>query len=239
MKRGWQYIQLLILLVTVVLLYSFSSGRNSHRGRQQMEIAILHEQNLFVTEDKIRSMVTGHTAEAEQVMDSLDLYQLEKNLKTYGLIADAEVYETVTKNVGIEITQREPLARVMGTPSYYLDTEGAFMPLSDVYTARVPLVGAMDSLSLAKLFPLLRYIEGDPFLKKQVVSIEKDKAEDYILKLRQLDFEVNFGNTTAIEKKMNNFKAFYKKAKRDSLLKQYSLVNLKYTNQVVCTKTEV
>ena len=40
-----------------------------------------------------------------------------------------------------------------------------------------------------------------------------------------------------LDKKINNLKAYYNKALKNNLLNSYSKVNLKFDNQVVCTKT--
>jgi cell division protein FtsQ len=39
-----------------------------------------------------------------------------------------------------------------------------------------------------------------------------------------------------LEKKINNFKAFYQKAFKDKILDSYKVVNLKFDKQVICTK---
>lgn len=241
MRRGIvKYLQLLGLVVIIVLLYSFSGNRNEKRKRANFDIVIQHNQNLFLTDEMLYQVILGaDTTKLKNKIDSIDLNGLEVKLKNYGLVENAEVYETITKNVGIDIRQREPVARVMSDTSYYIDRKGKRMPLSTAYSARVPLITEVDSKRAEELFPLLEYIGQDEFLKQQVIGIQGRSSGDYKLLLRQYNFDVNFGPVTAIEKKMNNFKAFYNKAKRDSLLDRYSEINLKYTNQVVCTKIEV
>ena len=56
------------------------------------------------------------------------------------------------------------------------------------------------------------------------------------LKLRLLDFEVLVGTLDNLEIKLQNLKAFYQKAKKDTMLDVYKSVNLQFDNQVVCTK---
>lgn len=239
MRRGIRkYIRLLGLVVAIVFLYSFSGNRNEKRKRTKFDIHIRHDQNLFLTDDMVYQDILAGTNQQEQI-DSLDLNGLEIKLRSYGLIENAEVYETITKNVGIDIRQREPIARVLADTSYYIDRNGERMPLSPAYSARVPLITQVNGEHAAALFPLLQRIDQDEFLKQEVIGIRGESSGDYKLLLRQYDFQVNFGSLSAIERKISNFKAFYKKAKRDSLLNQYSEINLKYTNQVVCTKIEV
>jgi len=51
-----------------------------------------------------------------------------------------------------------------------------------------------------------------------------------------LDFEIVMGTMDALEEKIKNFKAFYKKAMKDKKLDAYRSVSLAFNNQVVCTK---
>ena len=68
------------------------------------------------------------------------------------------------------------------------------------------------------------------------VTFYQNQDETIILKTRVLDFEIVLGNLDKLDKKINNFKAFYQKAKKDKSLNKYSKVNLQFENQVVCTK---
>ena len=79
-------------------------------------------------------------------------------------------------------------------------------------------------------------IENDEFMKSCVVGLSRKADGDIELELRKMDFKVLFGQPENIEKKFQNFKAFYKKTKQDSTLYGYNRVNLKFENQVIATK---
>ena len=49
-------------------------------------------------------------------------------------------------------------------------------------------------------------------------------------------FTVLFGRFEDEQMKKANLKAFYKQLEKMNLLNEYSIVNLKYTNQVVCKR---
>jgi cell division protein FtsQ len=53
---------------------------------------------------------------------------------------------------------------------------------------------------------------------------------------RNYSYQLVFGRPINIEKKFKNYKAFFQKAVLDSSLLKYKIVNLKFTQQVVCTK---
>ena len=110
------------------------------------------------------------------------------------------------------------------------------MPLSEIYTARVPLINGNSKLNFEKVTELLLKINEDPFMKSSVVGLNVLADKKIILQLRKQDFKVHLGKVEGIEKKFQNFKAFYQKSKQDNTLKEYKLVNLEYLSQVVATK---
>ena len=66
---------------------------------------------------------------------------LEKIINTNPFIYDAEVFSTIDGKLNIDVKQRIPVLRVINykNESFYIDKEGVFMPLSEKFTARVPV----------------------------------------------------------------------------------------------------
>ena len=130
----------------------------------------------------------------------------------------------------------KPIARVAASPNYYLDADGKKMPLSSVYTARVPLITAASTLQFDRITPMLLKLHEDEFMKSSVIGLHVKRDGNIVLRLRKHDLKVFFGKPSAIDKKFQNFKAFYKKTKMDKMLLEYASVNLEFGNQVVATK---
>mgnify|MGYP003494756603 FL=1 len=74
------------------------------------------------------------------------------------------------------------------------------------------------------------------FLKKNITGMRIENDGDVILGTRNYDYDIMFGKTINMEAKFNNYKAFYQKAVSDSSINYYKKINLKFTQQVVCTK---
>ncbi|PKP16128.1 MAG: cell division protein FtsQ, partial [Bacteroidetes bacterium HGW-Bacteroidetes-23] len=131
-----------------------------------------------------------------------------------------------------------PVARIFeGNGSYYIDYKGTKMPLSAIYTARVPLVsGGINDKNREDLNELFRMIHDDEFLKKNIIGIQVLPSGSLKMKNRNFDYDIDFGKTINMEKKFRNYKAFFQKAVQDSSIHGYQLINLKFTQQVVCTK---
>lgn len=240
MKINSKVIQAVVVLGTLIFLFGFSTDRNSKRAQGSVDIKYTNAKDIFITKENVNNLlIVKNQPYRNKVKDSLVLNDLEKILNHNPMIAEAEVFQTITKDLGIQITQREPLARVTGDKSFYIDKRGGRMPLSANYSARVPMVSGVDSLDVSKIFPLLERIKNDEFLTKQITGISKTDKGDYMISLRESSVQVNFGQIEEIDKKLMNFRAFYKKAYKDELLDTYSMVNLKFTNQVVCTKKKI
>ena len=238
MKINWNYIKAFVLLVLVVFLYAFSITKNNQRNIEKVEVNFLGENNLYITESMVNKLLIQNETDMTSVpKDALDLNGLEFALNSNAMIKSAEVYLTVNGEVIADVEQRNPIARVSTNASYYIDDEGQYMPLSSNHTAHVPLVtGSIEKNKLENVYQIAKRIYNDEFLKKHIVEIHQDAKGDIKLRMRVYDFEILLGNLQNLNSKINNFKAFYQKAKKDNTLNKYTKVNLQFNNQVVCTK---
>ncbi|MEM6719675.1 MAG: hypothetical protein AAF611_10190 [Bacteroidota bacterium] len=238
MKINWNFIKGIAIVALLIFLYAFSANRNAARVIENPEVKFLEREQDFITRAMVNKLLIQNNDTVTNVRkEQLDLDILEERLRANEMIQDAEVYLSVNGTLGAKIKQRTPIARIATKDSYYLDSEGKAMPLSTVSAARVPFVeGKVDKKELKNIYVLTTYIAGDDFLKKNVISIIQNDDKTFHFKLRKNDFLVLFGSIKNIEKKVNNLKAFYKKATKDKTLDNFAKVDLKFTNQVVCTK---
>ncbi|WP_452218927.1 cell division protein FtsQ/DivIB [Lacinutrix undariae] len=238
MKLNWSYIKIGLLLVLVVFLYAFSSARNSVRKVSKPIVNFVGEDNLFITHEAVsKLLIQSQETVANKRKDIIDLYGLESALNSNAIIKQAQVYLSVTGNIVAEVEQKQPIARVRTNASYYIDRDGGAMPLSKNYTARVPLVtGSVLKNDLKNVYQIAQKVADDAFLNSHVVEIHQNENATIDLKFRLHDFNIHLGSLNLLDKKINNLKAFYQKAYKDKTLDSYSVVNLKFDNQVICTK---
>jgi cell division protein FtsQ len=224
--------------VLVCFLYAFSSSRNEAKKISELEVKFLGDNNLFITHESVNKLLIQNGESITNVpKEILDLNGLENALKSNAMIKTAEVYLAVNGKVRADVVQRKPIARVSTNASYYIDDEGKYMPLSTNYTAHVPIVtGSVEKNNLANIFKIASKIYEDEFLKTHIVEIHQEQDQTLSLKTRVYDFEIELGDLNDLDKKINNLKAFYQKAKKDKTLSSYKKVNLQFNNQVVCTK---
>jgi cell division protein FtsQ len=221
----------------VSIFFAFSSSQNNAKPISEVEVSFIGDNNLFISKTKVDKLLIQNNDYIKCVSkDILDLKALENKLSSHDMIENSEVYISINGILKIDIKQRNPYARVISDPSFYIDNNGTKMPLSDNYSARVLLVhGLNDESKIDYVFKLIKTIRDDEFLNLNVTDILINKS-DISLRVRNCDFEVLVGDLNNLETKIKNFKAFYQKAYRDKILNNYKKVNLQFNNQIVCTK---
>lgn len=238
MRANLKHIKTVLLLVLVVFLFAFSSVRNSARKVSAPKVKFVGEDNLYVTNETVsKLLIQNQESVTNKSKEIIDLNGLESALNSNPMIKEAQVFMSVDGSITAEIIQKKPIARVRTNASYYVDEDGSFMPLSTNYTARVPLItGFVMKNDLKNVYKIAKKVQDDEFLKKHVVEIHQNENKSIDLKFRLNDFKIQLGSLKLLDKKINNLKAFYQKAMREKILNSYSVVNLKFDNQVICTK---
>ena len=226
------------LVVFLMGLYAFSNHRNDERTVNGFTIEFVGEQNLYITPAMVNKLLIQNYGPLINVpKENLVLNTMEKVIEANEMVKNAQVYLTMNGELTSKILQRKPIGRIEGIAKFYLDDEGKRMPLSNNYSARVPIItGNITGKGLEDVFVILNYINEDDFLRKNVIGIHIENEENYQLRFRMENFVVNLGDVEGLEEKFNNFKAFYAKATKDKTLQEYNIVSLEFDNQVVCTK---
>lgn len=241
MKRhfNWANIRLVLILSMVVFLYSFSAKRNENRKLVKSTIEFIGKEQLFVTHETVNKLLIENNKDASAITKvALDLNSLEKSINNHEMVEKSEVFVSVDGVLKAVVKQKTPVARVVtNQESYYLDYMGTKMPLSEIHTARVPLViGTITDENKQLINDLFRYIHSDEFLRKNIIGVEILPSGSVKMKNRNFDFTIEFGKMIKVEEKFKNYQAFFQKAVQDKTIEKYKNINLKFTQQVVCTK---
>ena len=227
------------MFALVIFLYSFTSNRNSHRKLKKSEVIFVGENNNFVKQESVNKLLIENSSDVKTIEKSdLNLNKLENSINAHPMIQKSEVFVSVDGVLKAVVQQKTPVARVVDEQgSFYIDYEGNTMPLSDNYTARVPLISGENNVkNKKKLSEVLKMIYDDEFLKKNIIGIQVLSDESLLMSNRNFDYQIDFGRMLNEEQKFKNYKAFFQKAVLDSTLYKYKKISLRFTHQVVCTK---
>ena len=238
-KNIWINVRLLLIFVAVIFLFSFSSKRNFERKLSKSVVVFLGNDELFVTNETVNKLLIENNKSVQILQkDKVDLNKLEKSISKYNMIEKSEVFVTIDGVLKAVVKQKVPIARVFDEyGSFYFDYQGNKMPLSENFTARVPLVsGAINDKNCKDLNKIFRFIYDDAFLKKNIIGIEILPTGAIIMSNRNYNYKIDFGGCMNVDAKFKNYKAFFQKAEADSSLVKYKTINLRFTKQVVCTK---
>ncbi|TND09206.1 MAG: hypothetical protein FD123_1609 [Bacteroidetes bacterium] len=253
-----------LFTVGLFVLMSFAQHRHEKHLCTRLDISIERKaDHFFIAEDDIRELLKERGRPVEgQPMAGIDINYLEKLISAHPAVETVDVFAGVGGVVKMKIVQRRPLVRIINSreESFYIDDKGKIMPWAENYTAPVLLVngdindgyGSMYKYSVAQIekdtmlemhsliddvFRLASIIDADTFLRAQVVQAYYVTGKGFELTPRVGSHKIILGKPVGMAEKLGKLKLFYKEGLNTTgNWNVYSVINLEYKNQVVCTK---
>ncbi len=232
-----------------LVILGFVSGAADQVLCNRIEVILSDSiQYKFVTRSDIRSMleVTDGKLQGYPIAE-INTGKLEKALEQSAYISNAEVSKDISGRLEVRIEQRAPLVRIMPDDGegFYLDAEGVVLPLSVHYTPLIliasghiehPGKSGKPGKQLQEILRFSNYLSDHPFWKDQIVQIYVNNLGEYELIPRVGAHQILLGSMEKWEKKLRNLELLYTQGLPIYGWNSYRTINLKYTNQVICTK---
>jgi cell division protein FtsQ len=263
-KRRWRAIAINSMAVAGALalfaLLGFVGKNQSETRCHSVEIDIKNPNgHAFVSESEVMRLVmdAGDSLKGELIRN-IPLDQIHSSVMSNGAVREASVYTTIDGRLRVEIQQKTPIARILNAngQSFYLDEQGFTMPLSDLYSADVPLFTGnlteklMDRSifelkndssfirrsKLDDIFEITKYISSNEFWSAQVEHIYLNASGDFVIVPRVGEHRIVLGSAENLENKFKKLMAFYVDVMPVKNLNTIKTINLKYKGQVVCEK---
>ena len=249
MRKVAQILTWLGIAAWFVVVLGFVSNETGEVLCNRIEVILQDTvNNSFVTRSEVRSLVESSGLEIQGYPISLiNTRSLEHLLEENPYIRNAEVSRDISGRLEVSIEQRVPLVRILPTGSrgYYLDQEGKTLPLSDRFTPLIMLASGklprspeegMMNLRLAEIYQFCSFLSENRFWNDQVVQIYVNEGGEYELIPRVGAHHILLGSMDQWEKKLRNLELLYRQGLSKYGWNTYGTINLKYTNQVICTK---
>jgi cell division protein FtsQ len=255
-KRVWRHILIgsiwAVSLGGLVVLMSFIEVKKAGVFCKAVKIYIPGNQ-YFIDKEEVDNILRIHKHQlVGRNMESINLHQLENRLKANPFIESATVYADMDGVIRVEISQRQPVVRVMNEfdQNFYIDQHGLKIPLSSNFTAKVLAAngyveevfgGKIDTLhtDLAKqILKTAEFINRDSLWSAQIAQIYIDQDNQIELIPRVGSNRILLGTADSLETKFANLLVFYKKAMPQVGWDRYKTINIKYSNQVVGVKSD-
>ncbi len=255
MKKILHFTIWLILIAGIFVLVSFIDIEHKKITCKSVEVSFDYQDiDPLVSANEINKILyKNHDSLVGKRLSEINLAELENSLNKIPQVARADVYTSINGKLAIKIKQRNPLFRVINLAGqvFYVDREGCAFKANPGYTTRVLVANGSitqkysdtltvdfsnDKSLLTKLYRISEYIDRDEFLKAQIeqIWVTKDKEFEMIPKVgRQL---IIFGDVDKMENKFKKLLVFYEQGLNKSGWDKYNTINLKFENQVVCSK---
>lgn len=253
---------LIVLSISgIIVVLGFARSKQVNQVFEKDNLAIKIDYvtpNRFVDYEDVKNEITYLNVPGVKYLDHFNTLAIEKKIVNNPSIQDAQVYKTIDGKLNVIVTQRRPIVRVFSrNESYYMDEFGKLMPLSAKYTSRIMVVNGFISESFAKryqlnyktivdtlarrtllddIYKLASYIDKSAFWSSQIEQVYVNKDLEFELIPTVGNHKIVLGGVDNLPVKFNKLMVFYKKGLPKTGWNEYSEINLKFKNQIVCTK---
>jgi cell division protein FtsQ len=257
------FVKWVVLITYIFVALSFVSSRSSLVTCTSISIQIADSlSNSFVTKMDVLKTIEKHNSNLIGIpIKMINTHEIEQQIRNIQAVKSVDVYTTSNGKLNVRVDQRTPMVRIINRKgqSYYIDHEGQTLPLSNKYTSHVLVINGnitepfeigpnikvmnwadkeIDEQSplICRLYDFAKYINNDKFWKAQISQVYVVNSTNIELIPRVGPHVVILGNLNDYEIKLEKLKLFYEKALPEEGWNKYKTINLKYRNQIVCTK---
>ena len=231
------------VLLSAYLLFAFLYLDNNEKElictELRVDIVDTLERHYLTDKDIINTITKAGLSPVGKDISAISTAAIGNKLEENRLIRRAECYKTVDGTVRIKVYQREPVLRVFSTKeSYYVDSEGEKMPVPGNFAAYVPIASGFieDEYAITQLYEFALFLKQDKFWNSQIKQIYVAPNGDVELTPSVGNHQIVLGKIEDYKENLEKLRLFYEKGLSKVGWNKYSVINLKFKNQVVCTK---
>ena len=152
-------------------------------------------------------------------------------LRISNKIKDAE--KTTAGEICVSIKEKKSLIQ---SSSIYELAKKEFYKLNVNKTRDKTGILIFILLDKKQFYILASFVYKDPFWKAQIMQVYINNEGDMELIPRVGNHTIILGDVSGLEDKFSKLMIFYKQGLSKTGWNEYSTINLKYNNQVICTK---
>ncbi len=261
MSKKW--IKSAVIVFSILLIVVASVVGHGFRKCVDLVIKVDYDSaSVFVTPEEVKThLINTFGNPVGQKLNQINVQSVENLLQLNPFIAEAQASVDLSGVLNVEIKQKKPIVRVQNKKGqqFYLTEEGLMMPISEHGIERTPLASGEildyyssirnltdeqttveDSMvkksTLYRLWYLSTKIKNDPFMAAQTDQIFVNEKFEFEIVPRVGGQLIIIGNIEQLDKKFTKLKALYSESFSHIGWNKYAIINLKFKNQVVCTK---
>ena len=225
-------------IILLVVLLVFTDYRQSVEEISLQHITIKESAQNFVSKRNVLDYLQDKFMHPDSISTvNFNAEDLENLLEKHPGVKQVEVFLNQKGDIQILIEQNKALIRIKSnTEDYYLDEFGERMELSDEFTpALMVATGDITIKDHSDIYDFVNEINKSDFWNAQITQIHFHKNDIYLIP-RVGTQRISIGNLQNTKEKLENLYHFYKIAMPLKGWQAYSDINLKFNNQIVCTR---
>lgn len=247
-KRVLQIVWILAGLGLFILLGA-AMQKKSKKQCTDVKIEIVGaEKDMFIDENDVMAILNKQGNIIGKQTNTVNLRTMEEGLEKNPWVRNAEIFFDNNQVLEILIEERQPIARIFTVQgsSFYIDSSGLRLPLSEKLTAKVPVFTSFpsdketlsipDSAMLQGVLTVGKYIMADSFWMAQVAQVDITPQATFELVPVIGSETVSIGTADNLEGKFNRLYTFYKKAWQQNGINTYERLDVRYEGQVVAVR---
>lgn len=217
--------------------------------------------NYFLENSDVLELLNSRNRQpAGKPLHEINTAMLETIINTNPYVANTEVFSTIDGKLHIHVKQRNPVMRIINNDgeNFYIDDNACLMPVSEKYTPDIIAASgnifghysqrkieeryftANDTANkkyiIAQLYTIAKFLQHDSISNALFTQVYVNENSEIELIPRIGDQRIIIGDAGDLRRKIDKLMIFYKEGLNKTGWTQYSTINLKYENQVVCTK---
>ncbi len=234
----------------LVLLIAAIKSRNGKACTGYKIVISGNNNHLFINNKIVENIITDSGAEKLQgkPISSFNLSNTESKLKKNVWIKNAELFFDNDELLRINITEREPIARVFTAAgnTFYIDSNGIQLPVPAKLPVKLPVftnypyqeikTHGADSILLNDMTTLGNYILNDSFWMAQIDQIDITKSNTFEMVPVVGNHTIEFGDGSNYKAKFARLFIFYKDVLSKTGFNKYAKINVQYKGQVIGTR---
>ena len=242
--------------IALVILTGFIVTKNQNAAIADIDVSIYRNtEKGFLDRNTILTTINNIDSIKNLSVKDINPRIIERKLKKNPYIEEVDCYVTINGKLLINVKEKSPIIRIYNKNglSIYLDRNGDIIPISSSYTPRVLIASGyiLDEVTnfntnisdtsynystYRNLFQLTTQIKSNKLLSSQINQIYYNSKGEYDLIPELGDHIIKLGKLNDMATKLENLDAFYRKNMVTSDWNKYNTINLKYKDQIVCTK---
>jgi cell division protein FtsQ len=254
-KITFAILWLVVGVSTAVLVAAAMQNKDaSHCKKIEIKITgienALFSNEKFVDEKDILNTIKNvcNTHPVGKSMGSFNLRKIERELEKSKWIKNAELFFDNNDVLMVKVQEREPVARIFTNSgaSFYIDTALMMLPISDKFSARLPVftgfssdkivLSSIDSNLLQQIKTISTAIQKNSFLMAMIEQVDITPQHNFEMVPKIGNQVIVFGNATDVEEKFSKLQLFYKQVMIKTGWSRYSEINVQFKNQLVAKR---